>query len=195
MGDAAREAAKEYDWPRVIEKYVNVYQRALEPDPIGAAIIIPCYNYAPFVGEAIESCLRQSIKPKEIIVIDDGSTDNSREVIEKYRGKVQIIYQDNQGVSAARNLGIEKATAPFIVCLDADDRLAPDFLQVTMPEMERDRGLGIVYTGLGIIHQKGKAVGYTAWPPDFDWSIQATPHVPPSNVIPSACRVSHAWRI
>lgn len=187
MKAECREQARLFDWPSMIAKYAAVYERAVQPEPQGVTVVIPCYNYAKFVGEAIESCLKQTRKPERIIVIDDGSKDGSREVIDRYGGYVDIVHQQNQGVSAARNKGIEMATTPYIVCLDADDRLAPLFLETTLKAAEKDRGMGIAYTGLGIIHGEGRAQGYTAWPPEFTWEAQATPHTPPSNCIPSAC--------
>lgn len=189
MGEAARATAEQYTWEKVIEKYVRVFERCLEPEPTGVTVVIPCYNYAKYVGQAIDSCLKQKRKADEIIVIDDGSTDNSREIIEKYRGRVTIIHQQNKGVAAARNIGIKTAKSPFIVLLDADDRLAPLFVDTLQKAMAADRGMGIAYSGIGMIKEDGPALGYTAWPPEFDWESQAKPHVPPSNCIPSACMI------
>ena len=92
------------------------------------SVVVPCYNQAHFLGEAIESVLAQTYPRFEIIVIDDGSTDNTSEVAGRYRG-VRCIRQDNQGLSAARNSGLRNSEGEYVVFLDADDRLLPEALQ------------------------------------------------------------------
>lgn len=85
-------------------------------------VIIPCYNQSHFLGEAIESVLRQTYPHFEIVVVDDGSTDNTAEVAARYPA-VRLIRQENQGRSAARNNGIRESLGSYVVFLDADDRL------------------------------------------------------------------------
>lgn len=86
------------------------------------SVIIPLYNKAEFVSRTIDSVLSQSVKGFEVIVIDDGSTDNSGEVVSKYNDpRIRLIQQKNAGVSAARNTGIRNAKNEFIAFLDADD--------------------------------------------------------------------------
>ena len=92
------------------------------------SVIIPCYNHAHFLGDAIESVLAQSYPSFEIIVIDDGSPDNTAEVAARYPG-VRYVRQANQGLSAARNTGIRESRGEYLVFLDADDRLLPDALR------------------------------------------------------------------
>lgn len=92
------------------------------------SVIIPCYNQGPYLGEAIESVLRQSDTHFEIIVINDGSTDDTSEVVACYR-QARCIEQPNQGLSAARNVGIRASKGKYLVFLDADDRLLPGALQ------------------------------------------------------------------
>jgi glycosyltransferase involved in cell wall biosynthesis len=89
------------------------------------SVIITCYNHARFLAEAIESARRQTYPSVEIIVVNDGSTDGSREVAAAFTD-VQYVYQTNAGLSAARNKGIEKSTGSYLVFLDADDYLYPD---------------------------------------------------------------------
>jgi hypothetical protein len=118
------------------------------PNP-KVSIIIPCYNKAKWIGEAIESCLNQTHKPYEIIIVNDGSTDNSESIITGFQG-VRYFYQTNQGVSAARNNGLNKATGDYFILLDADDKLQPEFIEKTLKEMTGD--IQICYTdfiGLG----------------------------------------------
>lgn len=91
-------------------------------------VIIPCYNQAHFLDEAIESVLSQSYPHFEIVVVDDGSTDNTAEVAARYP-RVHYIRQDNQGPSSARNSGLAQSKGEYVVFLDADDRLLPDALK------------------------------------------------------------------
>jgi len=93
------------------------------------AVIIPCFNQAHYLGEAIESVLSQTLPPAEVVVIDDGSEDNSYEVAGRYEG-VRRIRQRNKGVAAARNTGWRQTGAEYLVFLDADDRLLPEALKV-----------------------------------------------------------------
>jgi glycosyltransferase involved in cell wall biosynthesis len=86
------------------------------------SVIIPTYNRSKYVTKAIDSVMAQTYKDYEIIVVDDGSTDNTREVLKPYMGRIHYIYQDNAGVSAARNKGIRAAKGEWIAFLDSDDR-------------------------------------------------------------------------
>jgi glycosyltransferase involved in cell wall biosynthesis len=99
---------------------------------VGAAlvsVVIPCYNQAHFLGEAIESVLAQSYPHFEIVVVDDGSTDDTSEVAARYQA-VRLVRQENQGLAAARNSGIRESEGGYLVFLDADDRLLPGALEV-----------------------------------------------------------------
>jgi glycosyltransferase involved in cell wall biosynthesis len=111
------------------------------------SIIVPTYNYASYVEKAIQSCLNQTYKPLEIIVVDDGSTDGTAELIaRKFDSRVEYIYQDNRGVSAARNAGLEQARGEFVTFLDADDFLTEDAVELRLKPMVNDQELGIVIT-------------------------------------------------
>ncbi|MBA3442851.1 MAG: glycosyltransferase [Pyrinomonadaceae bacterium] len=91
------------------------------------SVIIPCYNQAHFLVEAIESVRRQAYCHVELIVVDDGSSDNTAEVAARYT-HVRCIRQENQGLAGARNTGIRGSAGDFLVFLDADDRLLPGAL-------------------------------------------------------------------
>ena len=95
------------------------------PESPLVSVVIPCYNQAYFLGEAIESVRDQSYHLIEIIVVNDGSIDNTREIAARYPD-VRYVEQMNQGLSAARNTGIRESTGAYVVFLDADDRLLPD---------------------------------------------------------------------
>lgn len=92
------------------------------------SIIIPSYNSGLLLPESIESCLKQSYKPSEIIVVNDGSEDNTDGVISAFRGRIRYVKQGNQGVARARNRGAEMATGDWLLFLDADDILYPHAL-------------------------------------------------------------------
>lgn len=94
------------------------------------SIVIPTYNYANYLPTAIKSCLQQTYGNLEIIVVDDGSTDNTTAVIEKFRESIRYIHQANQGVSSARNRGLEEARGSFITFLDADDSFTTDSIEM-----------------------------------------------------------------
>src|SRR5688572_7994074 len=96
------------------------------------SIIIPCYNHAQYLTKAIESVLNQNYKDVEIIVVDDESTDNTKEVTLSYGNPVKYIYKKNGGLSAARNTGLEHIQGNYVVFLDADDWLYADALQTNL---------------------------------------------------------------
>ena len=99
------------------------------------SVVVPCYNQAHFLGEAIESVLAQSYPNFEIIVVDDGSTDNTSEVAESYP-KVRLVRQENRGLSGARNAGMARSEGEYVVFLDADDRLLPEALETGVKHLE-----------------------------------------------------------
>ncbi len=94
------------------------------------SIIIPTYNYGKFICEAIDSILNQTFKDYEIIIVDDGSTDNTEEIIKKYEDKINYFYKTNNGPASARNLGIQNATGDYICFLDSDDIFLPNKLEI-----------------------------------------------------------------
>ena len=100
--------------------------RSVGQDPL-VSVVIPCYNGEAYLAEAIESALTQTYQPVEIIVVDDGSTDSSPQIAQKF--PVRYIRQQNQGLTASRNLGIRESRGDYIVFLDADDRLKPEAIE------------------------------------------------------------------
>ena len=99
------------------------------------SVIIPCYNQAHFLSEAIESVLAQSYRAYEIVVVDDGSPDNTSEVAARYP-EVRCIRQENQGLAGARNTGSRESKGEYLVFLDADDRLLPEALEVGVKNLK-----------------------------------------------------------
>lgn len=105
------------------------------PEPPLVSVIIPSYNYARFVGEAIESVLDQAYRHFEVIVVDDGSTDHTGEVVARY-ARVRYLRQKNQGRSIARNNGFRASKGAYVVFLDADDRLLRTALEIGVRNLE-----------------------------------------------------------
>src|SRR2546430_6174963 len=93
------------------------------------SVIIPCYNQAHFLHEAIQSALAQTYSHREIFIVDDGSTDNTAEITAGFGG-VRYICQENSGVSTARNKALKESRGEYLVFLDADDRLLPEALVI-----------------------------------------------------------------
>jgi glycosyltransferase involved in cell wall biosynthesis len=101
------------------------------------SVVIPCFNGAPFVSEAIASVLAQSTPPGEIVVVDDGSTDDSAREIARFTGRVRLHRQSNQGVAAARNAGIGLTSGAVLAFLDADDLWPADSLRARLEHMAK----------------------------------------------------------
>lgn len=102
------------------------------------SVIIPTYNRAGKISAAIKSVLAQNYKPVQLIVIDDGSTDHTNEVIKHFSG-VEYVVQKHTGQAAARNHGLKKAKGDFIATLDSDDTWKPDFLSKLIIKLKKDR--------------------------------------------------------
>jgi glycosyltransferase involved in cell wall biosynthesis len=122
------------------------------------SIIIPCYRQGRFLGEAIESVLNQTHHNHEIIVVDDGSPDNTSQIALRYAG-VRLIRQENQGLSAARNGGIRESHGEFLVFLDADDRLLPRALESGLTCMAQRPESELVFGRYRVIIEDGSPSG------------------------------------
>lgn len=123
------------------------------------SVIVPVYNCDRYIAQAIESVLNQTYTDYEIIVIDDGSTDNTREVLESYRGHINYLYQENQGVAMARNRGIEIAKGQFVAFLDHDDFFLPNKLALQVTFLKTKIELGIVHSGWYRVNSMGETQG------------------------------------
>ena len=125
------------------------------------SVIITTYNRAQYVTKAIESVLAQTYQDWELVIVDDGSSDNTREVVHKYLredGKVRYVLQSNQGLSAARNKGISETSANLIAFLDDDDWWLPEKLETQVRFMEVHPEFGLSYTLLRIIREIDGAI-------------------------------------
>ncbi|HSY52282.1 MAG TPA: glycosyltransferase [Thermoanaerobaculia bacterium] len=122
------------------------------------SVIIPTYNYGRFLGEAIDSALAQSYSALEIIVVDDGSTDDTTRVLDAYGDRIRAIRQDNQGVGAARNAGIAAARGKYVAFLDSDDIWKPEKLERQIALFAADPDLGLVHCGAESFDNEGKTL-------------------------------------
>lgn len=110
------------------------------------SIIIPTYNQRAFICETIDSVLAQQYACWECIIVDDGSTDNTKQAVQKYslEPRIRYIYQENQGVCVARNNGVFLATGKYVLFLDSDDKISPNFLQGSVDAMEVNEQIKVV---------------------------------------------------
>lgn len=116
-------------------------------NPALVSIIMPCYNYAHFLGEALESVLAQTYPHWECIIINDDSPDNTEEVALNYCKKdarIKYLYKENGGHSSARNLGIKNSSGRYILPLDPDDKIADYYLEKAVEVMEKDQNTKLV---------------------------------------------------
>lgn len=111
------------------------------------SVVIPCYNHGRYLGEALASVRAQTLRDVEIIVVDDGSTDaGTLRVLDELTGSdVQVLRVPNQGPAAARNAGIRQARGTYLLPLDADDRIAPTYLEQAVTLLDHDPAVGVVY--------------------------------------------------
>jgi glycosyltransferase involved in cell wall biosynthesis len=122
------------------------------------SVIIPNYNYGRYLGEAIQSVLDQTLKPHEVIVVDDGSKDDSVEVARSFGSEVKVIVQENAGVGAARNRGVQESTGDIVAFLDSDDRWYPEKLEHQMKIFSEDQEVGIVTCFMREFDSEGNTV-------------------------------------
>ncbi|MBL7932744.1 MAG: glycosyltransferase [Bacteroidia bacterium] len=132
------------------------------------SIIIPAYNYGRYLGECLDSVLEQSYTNWECLVIDNGSQDNTRDVVQTYVNRdARFIYHytDQKGVSYARNLGIQKSKGLYILPLDADDKIGANYLAIAEKVLSSQPGIKVVYCEAELF---GASKG--PWKlPDYSW--------------------------
>ena len=128
-----------------------------------ASIIIPCYNQAHFLPEAIESALSQRHRPIEVIVVDDGSPDNTAEVVARYP-QVRYLRQENRGLGGARNTGFRVSKGEYILFLDADDRFTPDAAAAHLSCFANHPEAGFVVGDIDNIALDGSYLGSPRFP-------------------------------
>jgi len=120
------------------------------------SVIIPLYNKAPYIARALDSVLAQTVQDFEVIVVNDGSTDGSERIVQGYHDpRIHLINQENQGVSAARNRGVNEAQADLVAFLDADDEWLPQFLETIFRLREKYPEAGLYGTGYRTMNENG----------------------------------------
>jgi glycosyltransferase involved in cell wall biosynthesis len=124
------------------------------------SVVIPTYNYATYVTKAISSCLEQTYKPVEVVVVDDGSTDNTFQVLKEFGTAIRYIFQENKGVSAARNKGMASVQGDYITFVDADDYMTKDSIEIRMKIMHKFPDIGIVVSDKYTTDLSGKTLLY-----------------------------------
>jgi len=127
-------------------------------EPYLVSVILPTFNRAHFLERAIESVLRQTHSDLELIVVDDGSTDSTREVVTQFcsrDSRVRYVFQDNQGVSIARNHGLRLVSGKYIALLDSDDAWKPWKLEVQLACLKHLPQAGMIWTDMEAIDPEG----------------------------------------
>lgn len=131
------------------------------------SIIIPCYNYGHFLHEAVESALNQTYHNVEVVIVDDGSTDDTRaiaKVLASKHSSLKYVYRKNGGLSAARNTGIDVSSGKYIVFLDSDDKLKPKFVAKCIDALSHHSTASYAYSQMQLFGADDKITNY----PDFD---------------------------
>jgi glycosyltransferase involved in cell wall biosynthesis len=128
------------------------------------SVVIPCFDQGHYLREALQSVLAQTLPPAEIVVVDDGSTDNTAAIAREY-SKVRCIHQRNRGLASARNAGAAHTTGEHIVFLDADDRLKPDALAIGVRELVAHPACALVWGRCVRIDQDGRELPTVPPPP------------------------------
>lgn len=130
-------------------------------------IIVDNYNYAPFLGDAVDSALAQTYERVRVIVVDDGSTDASREVIASYGDRIVPVLKENGGQASCFNAGLERATGEIVLFLDADDVLVPEAVEHVVEAFEATPGTARVHYRLAVVDESGAPTG----------EIKPAPHI------------------
>ncbi len=127
------------------------------------SVIIPSYNSAAYLAEAIDSAFKQTFKNIEIIVIDDGSSDNTADIIKPYLNRIQYYKKQNAGPASARNVGLSHAKGDYVAFLDADDVWVPEKLEKQLKLIESNPAIGIVTCGEHQMDVNGKVFDSTRY--------------------------------
>lgn len=139
-------------------------------------IVIPCFNAGRYLRQAIDSALAQTYKPVNVVIVDDGSTDGTAEIVRSYGASIRYIYQDNKGLAGARNTGIKSTNGAFICFLDADDIILPSKLAKQMALFEQASDVDIVHGKTLCINGNDLVHPYPEqWRPYAHWEDYLTP--------------------
>ncbi|MEG3955221.1 glycosyltransferase [Microcoleus sp. herbarium2] len=156
------------------------------------SVIIPAYNGDRYIAQAVESVISQTYKNWEIIVVDDGSTDDTRQALQPYVEKIRYVYQENQGVAAARNRGIKESRGELIAFLDQDDFFLSDKLAGQVALFDAQPSLGIVNSGWRLVNEQGETISdIKSW--EYFPILNLKTWIVQMPVLPSAMMFSRKW--
>jgi len=128
------------------------------------SVIIPAYNKAALTVQTVESVLNQTYPNIEVIVVDDGSTDNTREQLSIYGRRIRYVYKENGGACSARNLGIQLAQGEFIGFLDCDDLYVENKIALSVAYLKENPRFGFIHTAVHFIDDKNNIIGHRSHP-------------------------------
>jgi len=145
----------------------------MENTPL-VSIIIPCYNREKYISDAINSVLNQSYSNIEIIVVDDGSTDQSVSIVSKYHDQVKLIVQPNGGVNSARNRGFAESSGEYVIFLDSDDWFSPNLVEQHIATSQKFPNVSIYCSDAVFVDQAGQQSEVIScnWPDKPDRPIE-----------------------
>ncbi|MCC7201184.1 MAG: glycosyltransferase [Nitrospirae bacterium] len=133
------------------------------------SVIIPAYNRAGYIIQTLQSVFAQTFTDYEVIVIDDGSTDDTEDALKPYSGRITYIRKANGGQGSARNVGIRMAKGEYIAFLDSDDLWLPEKLKTQVTFMDNHPEYGLTFSGCEFIDDAGKVIGEWSSPLDFSF--------------------------
>ena len=180
LGANARAVAQTYTWDAAAKQVAQVLEKAVRAQGNRkVAVVIPCYNKAATLLRAVASVVHQTHKPDCIIIVNNNSQDAFDQAYEQCVGlaalhevPLRMVNCERQGVAHARNLGcavaLHEVGAKYVVCLDADDEIMPDFLGVCLTAMLEDSSIGVAYTRLEAVAQNGQA-RISEWPGEYNF--------------------------
>lgn len=172
-----------YRWINVVQRlkevYTNAVQSFIKPKDRKVSVVIPAYNKATTLGSTIRSVINQVDRVHEIIVVDNNSTDNPKEVVDSIRKDqfeipIHFVNEPKQGVAHARNSGISLAVGEYIVCLDGDDGILPEFSKITRRELDNNPLVGVAYTGLTSVNIDGYGGKVSEFPGHYNFDLFLT---------------------
>lgn len=158
----------------------NSEHTPLDGQPL-VSVIMPCYNTSRYIGEAIDSVLGQDYPNIELLVIDDGSTDDTPSIVRAYGDQVRFFSQQNSGAGAARNLGLQNARGQYIAFLDSDDLWLPGKVKAQVEHLEENPAVGVVYSR------------WQPWKPDTSGTFSRRPETPPASLRPEIVPEGSGW--
>jgi glycosyltransferase involved in cell wall biosynthesis len=194
LGQAARERARQYEADAVVPQIEGVYQELLgeksqagnvsTPQTLFAAeskgtmathtsaptvvsIVVNNYNYERFLSDAIDSALNQTHEHTEVIVVDDGSTDSSREIIARYGDRIVPVLKENGGQASAFNAGFERSSGDIVIFLDSDDMLLSHVAEAVVHEFEQDPAVAKIQYRLEMVDALGRPIGLQTPPAEL----------------------------